>query len=186
MVYRILIADDDKDIRSVLRLYLEDAGYEVLEAADGLQTLQVLEDREIDLCLLDIMMPELDGYQVLKHVRETDDVPIIVISAKGQDPEKIKANVANFLELDAEAAEAPAVEAVAATEAPEFEAAAAAEASEAEFAAEAALAEAGSGVAEAEVAALAEAPEVEAAAEAEALEAPDAAEDPVAPDSAEA
>ena len=102
------------------------------------------------------------------------------------DPEKIKANVANFLELDAEAAEAPAVEAVAATEAPEFEAAAAAEASEAEFAAEAALAEAGSGVAEAEVAALAEAPEVEAAAEAEALEAPDAAEDPVAPDSAEA
>ena len=89
MAYRILIADDDKDIRSVLRLYLEDAGYEVLEAADGLQTLQVLEGREIDLCLLDIMMPELDGYQVLKHVRETDDVPVIVISAKGQDPEKI-------------------------------------------------------------------------------------------------
>ena len=89
MAYRILIADDDKDIRSVLRLYLEDAGYEVLEAADGLQTLQVLEGREIDLCLLDIMMPELDGYQVLKRVREADDVPIIVVSAKGQDPEKI-------------------------------------------------------------------------------------------------
>ena len=89
MAYKILVADDEKDIRSVLRLYLEDAGYEVVEAADGLQALEALESQEIDLCLLDIMMPELDGYQVLKRVREDDDVPIIVVSAKGQDPEKI-------------------------------------------------------------------------------------------------
>ena len=89
MVYRILIADDDKDIRSVLALYLEDAGYEVVEAADGAETLRMLQAQDIDLCLLDIMMPELDGYQVLKLVRQTDDVPIIVVSAKGQDSEKI-------------------------------------------------------------------------------------------------
>ena len=89
MAYKILVADDERDIRSVLRLYLEDAGYEVVEAADGLQALEALESQEIDLCLLDIMMPELDGYQVLKRVREDDDVPIIVVSAKGQDPEKI-------------------------------------------------------------------------------------------------
>ena len=89
MAYRILIADDEKDIRSVLALYLEDAGYEVVEAADGAETLRVLQTQEIDLCLLDIMMPELDGYQVLKLVRQTDDVPIIVVSAKGQDSEKI-------------------------------------------------------------------------------------------------
>ncbi len=89
MAYKILVADDERDIRSVLRLYLEDAGYEVVEAADGLQALEALESQEIDLCLLDIMMPELDGYQVLKRVREGDDVPIIVVSAKGQDPEKI-------------------------------------------------------------------------------------------------
>ena len=89
MAYRILVADDEKDIRSVLRLYLEDAGYEVVEAADGMQALEVLEAQDIDLCLLDIMMPELDGYQVLKRVRETDDVPVIVVSAKGQDSEKI-------------------------------------------------------------------------------------------------
>ena len=89
MAYRILVADDDKDIRSVLALYLEDAGYEVVEAADGVEALQVLEAQDIDLCLLDIMMPGLDGYQVLKRVRETDDVPVIVISAKGQDSEKI-------------------------------------------------------------------------------------------------
>ena len=89
MAYRILVADDDKDIRSVLALYLEDAGYEVVEAADGAETLSVLQTQDVDLCLLDIMMPKLDGYQVLKLVRQTDDVPIIVVSAKGQDSEKI-------------------------------------------------------------------------------------------------
>ena len=89
MAYKILVADDEKDIRSVLALYLEDAGYEVVEAADGAEALRVLQTQDIDLCLLDIMMPELDGYQVLKCVRETDDVPIIVVSAKGQDAEKI-------------------------------------------------------------------------------------------------
>ena len=89
MAYRILVADDEKDIRSVLALYLEDAGYDVVEAADGAEALRVLETQDIDLCLLDIMMPELDGYQVLKRVREDNDVPVIVVSAKGQDSEKI-------------------------------------------------------------------------------------------------
>jgi DNA-binding response OmpR family regulator len=89
MAYRVLVADDEKDIRSVLALYLEDAGYEVVEAADGAEALRALETQDIDLCLLDIMMPELDGYQVLKRTREANDVPIIIVSAKGQDPEKI-------------------------------------------------------------------------------------------------
>lgn len=89
VAYRILVADDEKDIRSVLALYLEDAGYEVVEAADGAEALRVLEKQDIDLCLLDIMMPELDGYHVLKQVREMNDVPIIIVSAKGQDSEKI-------------------------------------------------------------------------------------------------
>ena len=89
MAYRILIADDEKDIRSVLALYLENAGYDVVEAADGHQAIHVLDTQPIDLCLLDIMMPGVDGYQVLKHVRQANDVPVIVISAKGQDPEKI-------------------------------------------------------------------------------------------------
>ena len=89
MVYRILIADDESDIRSVLRLYMEDAGFEVVEAADGQEALDALAAQQIDLCLLDIMMPVLDGYHVLKRIRETSDLPVIVISAKGQDPEKI-------------------------------------------------------------------------------------------------
>ena len=89
MAYRVLIADDEPDIRSVLLLYMEDAGYEVLEAADGQEALDMLLAQPIDICLLDIMMPVMDGYHVLKRIRETSDVPVIVISAKGQDPEKI-------------------------------------------------------------------------------------------------
>jgi len=89
MADRILVADDDKDIRSVLALYMEDAGFEVVEAADGGEALAVLEHQPVDLCLLDIMMPVMDGYHVLKRIRETSDVSVIVISAKGQDPEKI-------------------------------------------------------------------------------------------------
>ena len=89
MPYRILIADDEKDIRSVLSLYMEDAGFEVVEAADGQEALDAIAREPIDLCLLDIMMPVLDGYHVLKRIRETSTLPVIVISAKGQDPEKI-------------------------------------------------------------------------------------------------
>ena len=83
MADRILIADDEPDIRGVLALYLENAGYEVLEAADGGAALEMLLKERIDLCLLDIMMPVLDGYHVLKRIRETSEVPVIVISAKG-------------------------------------------------------------------------------------------------------
>ena len=89
MAYRILVADDEADIRGVLALYMEDAGFEVVEAADGGEALEALQTQDIDLCLLDIMMPVMDGYHVLKRIRETSDVPVIVISAKGQDPEKI-------------------------------------------------------------------------------------------------
>lgn len=85
----ILVADDDADIREVLRLYLENAGYAVSEAADGNEALDLLQREQVDLCLLDIMMPGMDGYQVLRNVRKTSPVPVIVISAKGQDPEKI-------------------------------------------------------------------------------------------------
>lgn len=86
---KILIADDEKEIRSLLRLYLEKEGYIVEEAADGKQTLEKLADREITLCLLDIMMPEVDGFHVLQQLRKTSDIPVIIISARDTDPEKI-------------------------------------------------------------------------------------------------
>ncbi len=86
---RILIADDEPEIRSLLRLYLENEGYEVIEADNGTDALRMLAGGEISLCLLDIMMPGMDGFHVLKKLRETSDIPVIIISAKDADPEKI-------------------------------------------------------------------------------------------------
>lgn len=86
---KILIADDEKEIRSLLRLYLENAGYAVEEAADGQEALDLLAGGEFSLCLLDIMMPQVDGYHVLRRLREKSSIPVIIISAKDTDPEKI-------------------------------------------------------------------------------------------------
>ncbi len=85
----ILIADDEKEIRTLLRLYLENEGYRVDEAADGDEAMAKLETGAFQLCLLDIMMPGTDGYHVLKKLRETSGIPVIIISAKDTDPEKI-------------------------------------------------------------------------------------------------
>ena len=86
---RILIADDENEIRSLLRLYLENAGYAVEEAADGEEAVKLLAGGDFHLCLLDIMMPKMDGFHVLRKVRETSNIPVIIISAKDTDPEKI-------------------------------------------------------------------------------------------------
>lgn len=85
----ILVADDEPDIRSVLRMYLENAGYAVEEAADGAVAVEAVRAGGIDLVLLDIMMPKVDGYQALRQIRALGEVPVILVSAKGQDPERI-------------------------------------------------------------------------------------------------
>lgn len=89
MAYTILIADDEKEIRDLLRLYLEKDGYRVLEAENGLSAFSLLKQEEIDMALLDIMMPKLDGYQVLKQIRERSNIPVMILSAKNQDSDKI-------------------------------------------------------------------------------------------------
>ena len=89
MAYTILIADDEAEIRDILHLYLEQAGFHVVEAADGFETLSLLEKEAPDLLLLDIMMPKLDGYRVLKTLRENSNIPVIILSAKGDDSDKI-------------------------------------------------------------------------------------------------
>ena len=79
----ILIADDEKEIVTLLKIYLETDGIIVFEANDGVQALDILEKNEIDLALVDIMMPKIDGYQVIKKIRHQKKyIPIIVISAK--------------------------------------------------------------------------------------------------------
>lgn len=85
----ILVADDQKEIRELLRLYLENENYHVVEAEDGQQTLEILESQKIDLCMLDIMMPKLDGYHVLQEIRKKNNIPVLIISAKDTDAEKI-------------------------------------------------------------------------------------------------
>lgn len=87
--HTILIADDEPEIREVLRLYLENAGYHVIEAANGEEAITALDTHSVDLCLLDIMMPKVNGYEVLRHLRGSEPTPAILISAKGQDAEKI-------------------------------------------------------------------------------------------------
>ncbi len=79
----ILIADDEKEIVRLLRIYLESDGVNVFEANDGAQALDILEKNDIDLALVDIMMPKIDGYTVIKKIREREKyIPVMVISAK--------------------------------------------------------------------------------------------------------
>lgn len=89
MEYKILIADDEAEIRSLLRLYLENEQYQVIEAEDGVQALELLKKEQPALCVLDIMMPKLDGYRVLQKLREESNIPVIILSAKDADSEKI-------------------------------------------------------------------------------------------------
>ena len=86
---RILIADDEAEIRSLLRLYFENEGYDVIEAADGKEALRMARGENVSIVLLDIMMPEMDGFHVLRELRETSDIPVIVITARDQDPDVI-------------------------------------------------------------------------------------------------
>ncbi|TCS79891.1 response regulator transcription factor [Tepidibacillus fermentans] len=85
----ILIADDDERIRSVVKLYLEAEDYTVIEVDNGQKVLDVLEKQHIDLLLLDLMMPVLDGWTVTKFVRKNLDIPIIMITAKGEENDRI-------------------------------------------------------------------------------------------------
>jgi DNA-binding response OmpR family regulator len=85
----ILVIDDQPEIRELLRLYLEKDGYQIIEAENGLEALHTVENESIDLVLVDLMMPRLDGYQFIKRVRETLAIPIIIISAKNEDHDKI-------------------------------------------------------------------------------------------------
>ena len=89
MTYTILVADDDSNIRDLLRLYLENEKYNVIEAEDGMQALEYIRREHIDMCILDIMMPKLDGYHVLKEIRQSSNMPVMILSAKDADTEKI-------------------------------------------------------------------------------------------------
>lgn len=88
--YNILVCDDEKDIVSALTIYLTTGGYQVYPAYDGIEALNVLERQDIHLVLLDIMMPKLDGISTLAKIRDRSNVPVIFLTAKSEDVDKIQ------------------------------------------------------------------------------------------------
>ncbi|MGG0655686.1 response regulator transcription factor [Rummeliibacillus pycnus] len=87
--YTILVTDDDQDIRDGIEIYLKNEGYNVLKASNGVEALEQLMEHEVHLIILDIMMPKLDGIQTTFKIREERNIPIIMLSAKVEDSDKI-------------------------------------------------------------------------------------------------
>ena len=88
-MFNILICDDDREIVDAIAIYLETEGYKVLKAYNGLEALSVMESEEVHLLIMDIMMPEMDGINATLKVREKSSIPVILLSAKSEDADKI-------------------------------------------------------------------------------------------------
>ena len=88
-MFNILVCDDDKEIVDAIDIYLSQEGYHILKAYDGVQAIEIMKKEEVHLILLDIMMPNLDGIRATRKIRETSSVPIIMLSAKSEDVDKI-------------------------------------------------------------------------------------------------
>ena len=86
---RILVCDDDKEIVEAIEIYLQQEGYEILKAFDGEEAIKILEQEEVDLLIIDVMMPRLDGIHATLKIREKSSIPIIMLSAKSEDSDKI-------------------------------------------------------------------------------------------------
>ena len=88
-MYNILICDDEKDIVSALKIYLKTSGYNIYEAYNGKEALERIKEHDIHLVLMDIMMPEMDGITAMLKIREETNLPVILLTAKSEDTDKI-------------------------------------------------------------------------------------------------
>ena len=88
-MYNILVVDDDKEIVGSIEIYLKKEGYNILKAYDGVQALEKIKENEIHLIILDIMMPKKDGIETLEEIRKDKSIPVILLSAKSEDYDKI-------------------------------------------------------------------------------------------------
>lgn len=88
-MYNILVVDDDKEIVDSIEIYLKSEGFKIYKAYDGMKALEIITENDIHLILMDIMMPKLDGIKATVKIREERNIPIILISAKSEDTDKI-------------------------------------------------------------------------------------------------
>jgi len=86
---KLLIVDDEMKIRTIIRKYAEFDGFEVVEAIDGMQAVSLCKTDHFDLVIMDVMMPELDGFSAVREIRKTSDVPVLMLSARGEEYDKI-------------------------------------------------------------------------------------------------
>ena len=86
----ILVCDDDKDIVEAISIYLEQEGYTIFKAYDGMEALDIMERENVDLILLDVMMPRMDGWQVCREVRQSSKVPIIMLTARSEERDELQ------------------------------------------------------------------------------------------------
>lgn len=89
IMQRILVVDDEKMIRNVIKEYAEFDGFEVTEAEDGMEAVEICRRENFDLIVMDIMMPRLDGYSAIKEIRKTKQIPVIMLSARGEEYDKL-------------------------------------------------------------------------------------------------
>jgi two-component system OmpR family response regulator len=87
---KILIVDDDAHIRELVRVFLREDGFEVFEAADGLEALSLLDSMKVDLAIIDVMMPRMDGWQLCEEIKAGFDIPILMLTARGETSQKLK------------------------------------------------------------------------------------------------
>jgi DNA-binding response OmpR family regulator len=88
-MYRILIVDDEDDIREVIREYAEFEGHEAVEAQNGMEAVKLCREQDFDIIVMDAMMPKLDGFSACKEIRKTKDIPILMLSARGEEYDKL-------------------------------------------------------------------------------------------------
>ena len=88
-MYKILIVDDEEKIRTLVKKYAVFEGHEVTEASDGMEAIRVCENQDFDIIILDVMMPELDGFSTCRKIRQTKQIPILMLSARGEEYDRI-------------------------------------------------------------------------------------------------
>jgi DNA-binding response OmpR family regulator len=89
-VSKILVVDDDAHIRELVRVFLRSDGFEIIEVADGMEALSVLDSVKADLAIIDVMMPKMDGWELCQELKATFDIPVLMLTAKGETSQKLK------------------------------------------------------------------------------------------------